>query len=92
MEDLLQDDSSISSETRDAFCHQLRYDYACFGYIPDRVCAHASPEALEAKCPLAVAAGNTHATGGTYMTVDGATAHGMDSRPPTLATSGCAPQ
>ena len=71
MEDLLQDDSSISSETRDAFCHQLRYDYACFGYIPDRVCAHASPEALEAKCPLAVAAGNTHVTGGTYMTVDG---------------------
>ena len=65
IEDLLRDDSSISSETRDAFCHQLRYDYACFGYIPDRVCAHASPEALEAKCPLAVAAG------GTYVTVDG---------------------
>tara|TARA_B100000795_G_scaffold235378_1_gene194985 strand:- start:251 stop:2494 length:2244 start_codon:yes stop_codon:yes gene_type:complete len=71
MEDLLRDDSSISSETRDAFCHQLRYDYACFGYIPDRVCAHASPEALDAKCPLAVAAGSTYTTGGTYVTVDG---------------------
>ena len=64
IEALLQDDSAISSETRDAFCHQLRYDYACFGYAPDRVCAHASPGALEARCPL-------HATGGTYVPVEG---------------------
>ena len=67
MEDLLRNDSSISSETRDAFCHQLRYDYTCFDYKPDRMCAHASPEALEARCPLAVAKGN----GGTYVAVDG---------------------
>ena len=67
MEDLLRNDSSISAETRDAFCHQLRYDYTCFGYIPDRVCANASPEALEARCPLAIAEGN----GGTYVAVDG---------------------
>ena len=71
IEALLQDDSSISSETRDAFCHQLRYDYACFGYVPDRVCAHATPEALQARCPLAVAAGSSHVTGGAYVPVEG---------------------
>ena len=67
MEDLLQNDSSISQETRDAFCHQLRYDYSCFGYMPDRVCAHASPKAMEARCPLVVAEGK----GGTYVAADG---------------------
>ena len=52
MTELLKDDAVLGAETRDAFCRQLRYEYACFGYVPDRVCARASEEAMSAKCPI----------------------------------------